>query len=381
MSLPIPVPGQESGPAYANDVNNSLTLIDGHDHSAGSGVQITPNGLDINSDLSFGSNNLTLARSVRFSPQTTALSTATDLGCLYEVGDDLYYNDGLGNQIRITQSGGVVGTPGSISNLTSPASASYVSGDETFVWQSAANTPANMDGGSYIFRNITASSNGITMSAPSALSSNYTLTLPALPPVQSIMTLDNAGNIAAPYTIDNSTLTIISNIIQIKDQGVVTAKIADQAVTNIKVAANAISTTQLVDAAVTGQKRDVSTYIASGGINYSVSTDGSFHTVTGSIVTLVTTGHPTVIILQPFAGNPTADSFIATTGSVSIRVLRDSTYIGQWIIPQGTWSPSFITAFDNPGGAGSHVYSLVVTPPAGAAIVINNCQLVVIEQA
>ncbi len=126
-----------------------------------------------------------------------ALVGASDLGCLYEVGVDLYYNDGNGNQVRITQSGGVAGSPGSIANLASPASATYVSANQTFVWQSAASTPANMDGGSVIIRNITASSNGITLSAPVALASNYTITLPALPAQTNVMTIDSSGNMGS----------------------------------------------------------------------------------------------------------------------------------------------------------------------------------------
>lgn len=197
MNLPIPVVGVDPGPDFANNINAALTLVDSHNHSTGQGVQINPSGLNINADLPFNGNNLITARSTRFTPQISTLSGAADLGCLYETGVDLYFNDGNGNQVRITQSGGVAGSPGSIANLASPASATYVSGSQTFVWQSAASTPANMDGGSVIIRNITASSNGITISAPNSLASNYTLTLPALPAQTNVMTLDTSGNIGS----------------------------------------------------------------------------------------------------------------------------------------------------------------------------------------
>lgn len=203
MNLVLPVPTVDPGPDYADVLNAALARIDSHNHSSGNGVQINPSGLNINTDLPFLGNNATLLRSTRFSPQNSPLSGASDLGCCYVSGVDLYYNDVAGNQVRMTQSGGVAGSQGSIANLTSPASASYVSGNSTFVWQSAASTPANMDGGSFIFRNITASSKGITVSAPSALAANYSLIWPsALPSAQSFATIDNSGNIAAPVAFN-----------------------------------------------------------------------------------------------------------------------------------------------------------------------------------
>lgn len=214
MSLPVPVVGNEPGPTYASDINQCMTTIDAHNHSTGSGVPITPSGITISSDLPFGGNNATLLRSVRFSSQSSVLVAAADVGCLYESGADLYFNDGNGTSIRITQSGGVVGTPGSISGLASPASATYVSGTKTFVWQSDVNTPANMDFGSIILRNISASSNGMTLNPPAAMGSNFAITFPTLPGSQSFMTLDAAGALATPAIypltnagIANSTIT------------------------------------------------------------------------------------------------------------------------------------------------------------------------------
>lgn len=200
MNLPIPVVGTDAGPDWANNLNSCLTLVDAHDHSPGYGVAVTPNGLNINSDLPFGGNNLTLVRSLRFSSQNAVLSDPSDIGCVYEVGVDLYYNDGNGNQVRITQSGGVAGSPGSIANLASPASASYVSANQTFVWESDASTPANMDGGSVILRNITANSKGLTLSPPNAMGADYTVTLPSVPGSTSFMTIDTSGTIGAPYS-------------------------------------------------------------------------------------------------------------------------------------------------------------------------------------
>ena len=114
MQLPNPVAGVDPGPDYADNIQSSFDIIDGHNHSAGNGVLINPNGLNINADLPFGGNNATALRSSRFIPQPAPLSLATDLGCLYVSGVDLYYNDGNGNQIKITASGTVNATSSGI---------------------------------------------------------------------------------------------------------------------------------------------------------------------------------------------------------------------------------------------------------------------------
>lgn len=197
MNLPIPSVGAENGPQYATDVNNSFTILDGHNHSPGSGNQITPAGLNINSNLPINLNFLTQVAGVTFAPQTVVPANIT----AYAAGDDLFFVDGLGNNIQITASGGIAGTPGSIANLTSPASATYVAASSTFVWQSNTNIAANMDFGSALMRNLSPNSTfALTLSPPSNLTTNYTLTLPSLPTGLSFMTLDASGNITAPYS-------------------------------------------------------------------------------------------------------------------------------------------------------------------------------------
>lgn len=220
MNLILPGVGLTLGPTWAQDLNDSFTIIDQHTHAPGSGVQITPAGLNISADLSFQSNNATNLRTIRLAPQSAAPALASDIGCLYEVGVDLFYTDGNGTSIRITQSGGIAGTPGSISGLTSPASASYVSGSSTFVWQSGANLSANMDFGNAIFRNFTVNSKGLTVQPPSAMAADYTLTLPTLPVAQSFLTLDSFGNIAPAWVPDYSTIVVASNLVKVNTDGV-----------------------------------------------------------------------------------------------------------------------------------------------------------------
>src|SRR4051812_48303414 len=94
MSMPVPVVGDEAGPQYAIDINACLSILDSHTHAPGSGVQITPSAININSDLPINTHNLTGIRSSRYTAQTSPLALAADLDCVYVSGVDLYYNDG-----------------------------------------------------------------------------------------------------------------------------------------------------------------------------------------------------------------------------------------------------------------------------------------------
>ena len=198
MLLPVPTVGGTLGPQYAVDINSCLSLVDSHDHSTGKGVSITQAGINITGDLALNGFNATLLRSTRYSSQGAVLALGTDLNCAYVVNDDLYFNDGLGNQIRMTQSGGVAGTPGSIAGLVAPASATYIPASTKFVWQSNTNVSATMDIGSLIIRENIAAANGITISSPASLASAYALTLfPSLPATKRQVSVDSSGNLTA----------------------------------------------------------------------------------------------------------------------------------------------------------------------------------------
>ncbi len=207
MSLPEPIVGQSPGPDFADQINQALTLVDQHDHSIGKGVQITPAGMNINSALNFNGNFATGLAGLTLSAQgsTPALST------VYEVGNDLYFVDGVGNVVRITQSGAVAGTPGSISNLVAPASASYVGASSSFVWQSNTNVSADMDGGNVIFREKVASAKGVTLASPTGLAADYTMTWPAALPASTLfLTLTAAGEIGVATGIQPTQIAAAS---------------------------------------------------------------------------------------------------------------------------------------------------------------------------
>lgn len=211
MSLIIPTVGQEPAPTWAEDLNTSLSLIDAHDHTSGNGAPVPSSGLNINADLTFNGASATQVTSVVFAPKLAPLTT---LGSIYESGVDLYYTDGNGNQIRLTQSGSISGASGNITGLVSPAAASYVAGSKTFVWQADTNKAANLDAASIILRKLNVpSSPGITLSAPSALSSGYTMTLPPTTPSAVFsLVMDAAGNVTTNELTSLSALNLTGNI-------------------------------------------------------------------------------------------------------------------------------------------------------------------------
>lgn len=372
MSLILPTVGQEPGPNWALDLNSSLSLVDQHNHAPGSGVQITPAGININTDLTLNSNNLVNVKSSRFTAQPSPLASGSDLGCIYVSGADLYYNDTIGNQVRLTIAGSVNGTPGSIGGLVAPATVTYVPANQVYIFQSNVNTSGSIDSGPITFRNNVTSSNGITLAPPTPLPGNYTITFPASTPAsQKILTLDSAGNLAANYDVDNSTLTIASNTIKVANSGITQTQLANDSVGNAQLQDNSVSTNEIVDASVTrpklvavGQQESTSS-----GAAYSVTPKGSWVDITNLSVTITTTGRPVFICIQP--DGTANDSFIATAapaGAANIpgklRFLRGASLVSQ--ISFGTlttgnssssyFAPSFYT-LDAPA-AGTYTYKV-----------------------
>ena len=290
MGYPIPVVSTDPGPDYAVHINECLTTIDAHDHTSGNGVLITPSAININTALPFGGNNATQLRTAAFNLQGSPItgSASTDVGCIYFAGVDLYANDGAGNTVRITQTGGVAGSPGSISNLASPASASYVSASGKFVWQRGVTLAADIDCRSVLLRNTGASSNALTLNPPSSMASNFSLTLPNVSSATSFMALDSSGNMSA------FTPTA---------QGITRAMMA-----------------------AVGQFASN----ASGAFNTS---SGTFGSVTNLSGTLTTTGRPVMLFLQPSGSGASRFFAINTAGDIAtmqVRLLRNgSTVLAQ----------------------------------------------------
>lgn len=401
MNLPVPGVGQTVGPTYASDVNTSLNMIDSHTHAPGSGVPITPSGLNINSDLPMQSNNAVSVRTIRFAPQPSLISgSGADIGCLYESGVDLYYNDGSGNQVRITQSGGVAGSPGSISNLVAPASAAYVAVNSTFVWQSDSGIAANMDAGTLIIRYPgsypTPSGNYIALQAPTGLATGYALTLPTTTPATlgSWMTSTTSG-VLSWISADNASIEIASTLLRVKAQGILTSMMADANVTNLKMAVDSVGTTNIIDANVTNPKLatdSVSTIkIIDGNVTQpklgpqnqgfgtlsgSPNTGGSWNTL-ASVTIDVSTSRTVLVSVRP----PAAASyiFVPAANNLSFRFSLGSvgnfTYIH---FPPGSWPVNQVVQIPTSGATAADTCFLEAqavgvgpTYPAGTVMVVT----------
>lgn len=209
MALPIPIPGVDSGLVWENSLVSCLTLIDQHMHAPGYGVIITPSGLSINQTFVMN-NQLVKQVGAMYLTQNAAPLASSQLSVLYSgngATGDLYFNDGAGNQIKITSGGAVNATSSGITSGT--ASASFSSG--VLVVNAAATTPANIQAGSILLGNNVANSKFLTLSPPAAMAANFTLTLPSVPGATSIVQLDASGNFSASNTISNS-VTLSANL-------------------------------------------------------------------------------------------------------------------------------------------------------------------------
>lgn len=340
MGLTVPSVSNDPGPDWATEINNSLSIIDAHNHALGSGVQINPDGININSDLTFNTtNNAINLRSVRFVNQGSPISDPTDIGCLYEAAGELYYNDASANQVQLTSGGLVNATASGISSGT--ASASFIS--SILVVKSATSTPGSIDAATLIVRYPgsypTPSGNYIAIEAPSSLSTGYAFTLPAAPPLASntILVMDTAGTVTAALTVDNITTAISGSTIIVKDGGISQAKIAVRAVT-------------------TGSATNGGVLISNSSGNFqSVSTNAATVTGMGGAVTVI--GNPVEIKLQPAVGgaNPSINATFASGGGW-LYFVRDGSVIATFPIDGGvTYTPSSFSFMDTPA-AGAHTY-------------------------
>lgn len=228
MLLPQSTINVDSGLTWEQNLNNALKIIDGHNHSPGSGVQIPSSGINISSILSFNNNVASGMQAVTFIPQ----SSFAPLYSIYVQGVDLYYNDGTPNNIQITAGGLVNATSSGLTNGT--GTASFTSSTLSVYLTADSTNPANVKAASILLGNNVTASNFLTLNAPAALASNISQTLPNNPAATKIVTLDSSGNYAAATDVDNSTLQISSNIISVKNLGINTAQLADGAVTPAK---------------------------------------------------------------------------------------------------------------------------------------------------
>jgi hypothetical protein len=305
MTLILPVPGVDPGPDYGNNQNASFLKIDSHNHTTGQGVQIPPQGLNINSNLTFqnnGATNLSLASFISGSAATTTIQ-ALSVAAASAI-NELWYTDSNGVSTQITKNGVVNAT------ATSIPGQSYASG--TFTWKQGAgsNTPANFDIGSIILRPNTAlTTNGIEISPPSAIASFYDIVLPALPvSVTSFLTIDTSGNMGATLAVAGaltgtnmaSNVNLPGKAVQVNSHNIVSS--ATNATNGLLIIRGLVSS---LGGITSGEGFSVS---KTGTGTYSITFDNTFADVP-AVTATSTTGSVSMYTLSPTTTGVAIDAF------------------------------------------------------------------------
>lgn len=386
MNLIIPTVGQEAGPQYALDVNNSLTLLDQHDHSPGKGVQITPAGMDINASLSFNNNPLLSLSYLSFQAGASASTAVQSVSSAPVSGiNELFYTDSNGTQTQITANGIVNATAAAIPGE------SYDAG--TFIWvqtQSSLPTrPANFDIGSVTIRpNVDGTTNGVVLGPPNAISSQYNIQLPQVPGATGIMQLDTSGNMLASLVPDNSTIVIASQVLKVGNKGITNAQIADQTITNNQLADVVISSGGHPGVGVVSTTSGTLTQILAAPLNpWATSINNSLSDGT----------RPIVIHIQAVPNGLNAFVQILNGGSSSavgvlqVRMLNSSaSVVATWeyqyeISASGTSSvaqqtPLNLTNVFFPNGTiDTYTVQVYMAITTGSSISVNNAEIIAYE--
>jgi hypothetical protein len=203
LSITIPAVGT-AFPTAAQNINDALAAI-----QTVLETQIGPSSFNINADLELNDNSLLEAQSVQFTNKTAALS-ASQTCRVYVQSNELYFSDGAGNQVQVTD-GGTVG--GSIAGITGDyptdagADVNFVASTNVYNFLQETNQYADVQVGSAVLYGTgAAAATAVTVSRPVSLPSSYTLLLPtALPGSSSVMLLDAAGQVSSALTLPTLT--------------------------------------------------------------------------------------------------------------------------------------------------------------------------------
>lgn len=364
MSLIVPGIGTEAGPQYATDINNSLTILDAHNHASGSGVQITPSGLNINSALSFGGNNLTALNQAVFNGNISG--SPSNLG-IYSNGTDLFFTDGTGSAVQITKSHAVNAGTGSITGLPStPTGGAGVAWNNTLsTFQFLADSGATGSGGNIDVGSITIrypgsypspTGNYIQLQAPTSLATGYSITLPAA----------NALGSTGVLTYNTS-----------NQMGSVTYDAVGQNMTSV--GANAIANTRT---------RSTSTSASLGNVGLSSTINLSAFNITPGPTALtnatfsitVSGTKPVVFRIVPSLSGGTSLFYIDGTGTPTATIylyrggspLQGVAILGPWTVsPSQRGLPFSLDFYDFPA-AGTYTYALYATGTSSATLTMQS---------
>jgi hypothetical protein len=231
MNLQVPTPGVTPGPQYAQDLQSCFNVIDAHDHSQGNGSPISFNSIQVTQDFDLLSNALLSAKGLQFTNQTVVPGFAT----LSMKSNNLHWSNGTGAFNFDITTGPSINFSGNIGFPGLPygtASASFIPDIilpalGTFKFESSTGVAANTSCGPLKIRDVAAGSSYIQIVPPLGLVNDYSIDLfNGLPVSTKIVSLNSAGQLAANYTVDNTTIQISTNTLQVKDGAITNAKLA-----------------------------------------------------------------------------------------------------------------------------------------------------------
>ncbi len=279
MGLVLPDVNITPGPTWATLLNAAFTIIDQHNHSTGEGVQITPTGININSDLTLNQHNTTNARTYRMYPWTTAdpvtpVIGVTDLCCIYALNKELYYGDGAGNQVQITSNGSILFTPSSAITVTDNAFTLEYNGDITAKMRFDASlvptattlvykVPNTVSGDTLTAIAATQTLTNKTLTAPvitspaisgTGTASGLTLTSSVLSGNTAVTLISGSGTLTLPtsgnVTVPNGTTTLVNLT---STQTLINKTLTAPVITSIDTGSGVTFTLPTVDATHSGQ--------------------------------------------------------------------------------------------------------------------------------
>jgi hypothetical protein len=218
MSLVLPTPGADSG-VWDDYLNAALGgLVDAHTHIPGEGRQVPTAGININEDLSIGSNRLTFVNGTAYNNLPAVLTTGARE--TFVSGGNLYYRNNSGQNVRITLGstidftgfGGIGGDYATVGALLQYVDSGdkyqFLQEDVLGVRHFAKNESADVI--LHPFHAAGAPGDVVpatTIKANASLAASYSLTLPTgLPAGSTVVKVDNTGALSFPDNAGNLTV-------------------------------------------------------------------------------------------------------------------------------------------------------------------------------
>jgi len=135
MSLNEPSVGVTAGPTWATETNANWELLDAHDHTSGKGVQLTPSALNINADMEFNQNSATELKNAVLDNDIHASSSGDTNYSVYSYGANLYWRNGSGTAVQITNGASLNSTGGAITSPTTNSQVLFSSAGNSYAFK------------------------------------------------------------------------------------------------------------------------------------------------------------------------------------------------------------------------------------------------------